>query len=428
MNDSPGSAARLAALDLLGGVLDERRALSDPRDETRGLDSRDQAFATHLAYGVLRWLSALDWLAGQLLDRPLKRRDRDIQRLLLLGLEQLWHGQTPPHAAVHATAECARLRGKAWAVGLVNAVLRRFLREGEAMLAQLESRTERYAHPTWLLDRLQQDWPEQWQDIATQNNAQAPLWLRVNRQRVDIAEFDKRLQESGFQTRRHPEAPEAIAVEPAVAVAALPGFADGLVSVQDPAAQLAAILLDPQADERVLDACAAPGGKTSHLLERQPGLDLLALDRDPARCRLIRDNLGRLGLDCAVRTADAAAPAEWWDGVPFDRILLDAPCSATGVIRRHPEIKWLRDEAQVRQAVADQQRLLDGLWPLLGAGGILVYATCSVLKCENNEQIHRFLSRHPDAETLGEPLGGRQILPGQDEMDGFWYATLRKRP
>lgn len=427
MNDRSGSAARLVALELLDSVLDQRRALSDTRDDTDGLDARDQAFARHLAYGVLRWLSALDWLAGQLLDRPLKQRDQDIHRLLLIGLEQLWHGQTPPHAAVHATAECARERGKAWAVGLVNAVLRRFQRERDALLAQLESRDERHAHPAWLLERLQQDWPEQWQDIAAQNNAQAPLWLRVNRLRGDITQYEKQLQSASFQARRHPEAPDAIAVEPAVAVAALPGFAEGLVSVQDPAAQLAATLLDPQAGERVLDACAAPGGKTSHLLERQPDLELLALDRDPARCHLIRDNLTRLGLDCTVQAADAAAPADWWDGVPFDRILLDAPCSATGVIRRHPEIKWLRDEAQVRQAVADQRRLLDGLWPLLDAGGILVYATCSVLKCENHEQIHGFLSRHPNAESLGEPRAGRQILPGEGGMDGFWYATLRKR-
>ena len=200
---------------------------------------------------------------------------------------------------------------------------------------------------------------------------------------------------------RHPQASDAISVEPAVPVARLPGFNDGSLSVQDPAAQLAADLLAPASGERILDACAAPGGKCCHLLERQPGIELLALDRDQKRVGLIHDNLHRLGLKCQLKCADAGKPDDWWDGIPFHKILLDAPCSTTGVIRRHPEIKWLRDPAQLRQAVASQQRLLEQLWPLVGAGGILVYATCSILKCENHKQIHGFLSRHPDATCTG---------------------------
>lgn len=429
MKDQQAAGARLAALDLLAAVLDQRRGLAESASERPGLSARDQAYATHLAYGVLRWLAALDWLAAGLMNKPLKQRDRDIHRLLLLGLYQLWQDQTPEHAAVHATAECARQLGKAWAVGLVNAVLRRFLRERESWLSRLEGQTEKHAHPEWLLKRFQQDWPDQWQSLCAQNNQAAPLWLRVNRLKTDLATMHAALEAAGFGCQTHPQAADALCITPPVAVAEIPGFADGRVSVQDAAAQLAANLLDPQAGDRVLDACAAPGGKTCHLLERQPGIELLALDREARRCQLISENLERLGLYCTVREADAANPGDWWDGVPFDRILLDAPCSATGVIRRHPEIKWLRDPDQVQRTLADQRRLLEQLWPLLKTGGILVYATCSVMRCENHEQIHGFLARHPDASTLGaaDPGGGDgQILPGQGGMDGFYYAVLRK--
>jgi len=429
MSKQAAGGARLAALDLLGGVLDGRRALGEVRPSQQDLPARDLAFATHLAYGVLRWLGALEWLAGRLLDKPLKHKDRDMHRLVLVGLFQLWQDDTPAHAAVHANAECARQAGKPWAVGLVNAVLRRFLREREALLGGLEKSENRYAHPDWLLDILRQDWPADWTSIAAQNNRAAPLWLRVNRQRTDVESQLSVLAAAGFTAHRHPKATEAVVIEPAAPVSAIPGFAGGLLSVQDPAAQLAAQMLDPQPGERVLDACAAPGGKTSHLLEYQPDIELLALDRDLDRCRLINDNLARLGLSCPVLEADAGEPAGWWDGKPFDRILLDAPCSATGVIRRHPEIKCLREPGQVSRAVEDQRRLLEALWPLLETGGMLVYATCSVLKCENHEQIHGFLSRHPDAAIAGpgDPAeGGWQIQPGEDDMDGFFYAQLRK--
>jgi 16S rRNA (cytosine967-C5)-methyltransferase len=424
------SGARLAALSVLGAVLDERQALGEIPPAHSGLADRDRAFSMHLAYGVLRWLNALEWLARQLISRPLKQRDRDIHRLVLLGLFQLWQDRTPEHAAVHATAEVARQLGKTWGVGLVNAVLRRFLREQEDLLAGLAQAPEKYAHPEWLLEQLKQDWPDAWQSIADQNNQTAPLWLRVNRQRSDLETMRGLLEASGFATRLHAQAPDAISIAPAVPVLQIPGFADGRVSVQDAAAQLAVELLDPQAGNRVLDACAAPGGKASHLLERQVDISLLALDRADRRCALIRANMERLGLRGEVRAADAGQPEHWWDQRHFDRILLDAPCSATGVIRRHPEIKWLREPGQVCSAVTDQQRLLDQLWPLLDTGGILVYATCSVLRCENHEQIHGFLSRHPDAAPDFPGRAGevdRQILPGQDGMDGFYYAVLRKR-
>jgi 16S rRNA (cytosine967-C5)-methyltransferase len=422
------------AVALIGAVLDDGAALGDgPAHPTA--DPRDKAYARHLAYGTLRWFSALDWLALQLLQKPLKQKDRDIHRLLLLGLFQLWKDRTAGHAAVNETAGCARKLGKRWATGLVNAVLRRFQRERGELLGRLEQRDERFAHPDWLLSALQRDWPGQWQEIVEANNRAAPLWLRIDA-RASSKEVTKNLRASGLEVDRHPFAPEAARVEPAKPVRDLPGFDAGRVSVQDPAAQLAAGLLDCAPGDRVLDACAAPGGKTGHLLERYPDIDLLAVDRSEARLEQVRDNLQRLDLSKRVKlcVADAARPDTWWDGRPFDRLLLDAPCTATGVIRRHPEIKWLRTPSQVEESVSLQTRLLDALWPLLKPGGMLLYATCSVLAAENREQAAAFIERHDDAAADMPELDwglasgpGRQILPGDKEMDGFYYARVQKQ-
>jgi 16S rRNA (cytosine967-C5)-methyltransferase len=428
-----GGNARLDALRMLGAVLDQGASL-DSAEENPAADPRDRAYARHLAYGTLRCLSALDWLASNLLAKPLKNKDRDIHRLLLLGLFQLWKDGTASHAAVNETAGCARKLGKPWATGLVNAVLRRFQREQEDLLARLERCDERFAHPPWLLGALKQDWPEDWPTVAEANNRAAPLWLRLNAGSDENSVVD-RLRADGLVVSRHESAQNAARIEPARPVQQIPGFREGELSVQDPAAQLAADLLDCQPGHRVLDACAAPGGKTCHLLERHADIDLLALDRSAARLALVRENLQRLGLENRVdlRTADASQPSAWWNGQPFDRILLDAPCTATGVIRRHPEIKWLRTPAQVDEAVALQSALLDALWPLLQPGGILLYATCSVLHRENARQVTAFLERHADAvdNTPDEKWGryaspGRQILPGEQEMDGFYYARLLK--
>lgn len=421
----------------LADVLDQGLNLADSPNLGDTVQSRDVSMARHLAYGVLRWLIALEWLAGQLLGKPVKQRDRDIQRLILLGLYQLWLDETPAHAAINETAECARHLEKPWAVGLVNAVLRRFQREREAWLEQLSTREERFAHPAWMLHRLQRDWPEHWQAVAEANNRQAPLWLRLNRSAPASGQVIARLEEKGFHVRTHPLAADALCVSPAAPVSALPGFEDGHFSVQDPAAQLAADLLDAQAGMRLLDACAAPGGKTCHVLERTPGLDVTAVDVSAERLKLVRQNLDRLKLTCTLVAADASQPGSWWDGKPYQRILLDAPCSATGVIRRHPEIRHLRQAAQVDEAVRLQGRLLRQLWSLLDVGGILVYATCSVFLDENSRQINDFLSETLTAEetakegTMGlqwtrRQSVGWQILPGDQDMDGFYYAILRK--
>lgn len=423
----------MAALTALADVLDTGHNLADSAAFSRLDDKRDYALARHLAYGVLRWLGALEWLAGELLDKPLKKRDRDVMRLIWLGLQQLWHDQVASHAAVNETAGCARLIGKPWATGLINAVLRRFQREQDALLERLQDSEQRFAHPAWLLEAIRSDWPQHWQAMLEANNQKAPMWLRINRQRDDFPALRAELAEAGYTLEVHPHATDAIRIEPASGVEQLPGFATGCFSVQDPAAQLAKDLLAPSPGERVLDACAAPGGKTAHLLEACPGLDLLALDRQAGRVEKIHQTLARLGLRAQVKVADASASEAWWDGEPFDKILLDAPCTATGVIRRHPEIKWLRSAGQVEQAVQTQRTLLEALWPLLKPGGLLLYATCSVLKCENSQQIQRFLAQHPDAfdQTpavewgLVEPVG-RQIMPGEAQMDGFFYAVLRK--
>jgi 16S rRNA (cytosine967-C5)-methyltransferase len=430
--------ARLVALELLTAVLDRGLNLTDAasagKAETAPTDPRDQAFSRHLAYGVLRWLGALEWLAGQLLQRPLKSRDRDVQRLILIGLFELWQTDTRPHAAVNEAAECARLSGKPWAVGVINAVLRRFQREQSGWLERLALKDERHAHPAWLLEVLQRDWPGDWETIVAANNLTAPLWLRLRQDR-DAAEVLARLGDGGFSTAGHADLPGALQVRPAVAVEALPGFAEGLISVQDPAAQFAAGLLDLLPGQCVLDACAAPGGKTGHILESAPQIELTALDRSPQRLDLVRQNLERLGLleRAQLLAADAAKPEIWWAGKAFQRILLDAPCTASGVIRRHPEIKWLRTPQQLADAVRLQALLLERLWPLLDAGGMLLYATCSVFRDENDRQIERFVASHPDAQVsvIAQTWGreadpGRQILPGEHDMDGFYYARLHK--
>ena len=423
----------MAALRALSEVLDSNKNLADSEALSRLHDGRDNAFARNLVYGVLRWLNALEWLAAVLLAKPLRKRDRDIQRLVLLGLQQLWHDQTASHAAINETAECARLLGKPWAVGLINAVLRRFQREQEQLLNKLGQTRQRFAHPDWLLNEIQQDWPENWQAVVDANNLQAPLWLRINRQKAKEAVLSKDLQSAGFEVGSHPFARDAISISPAAAVSSIPWFEEGWLSVQDPAAQLARDLLDPRAGDRILDACAAPGGKTAHLLESCPGIVLTALDKRAQRLEQVHQNLDRLDLKTDTKVADAAVVEKWWNGEQFNKILLDAPCSATGVIRRHPEIKWLRSSEQVATVVQTQFELLTALWPLLATGGIFVYATCSVLKRENDQQIERFLEQHTDA-SIANPVVewgvagscGRQVLPGEAQMDGFYYAVLRK--
>lgn len=412
------------------------RSLTDALEDLPPLaDERDRSLVQELAFGVVRQLPRLSAVADRLFDRPPRRGDGDIAALVLVGLHQLASTRVPEHAAVDATVEAARRLGKPRMAGLVNALLRRFQREREALLAGAEATDAgRWLFPDWLLGRLRRAWPEHWTAIVSASNTHPPMTLRVNAMAVSRGDYAAQLTAEGMAARPALHAPEGLTLDRPVPVARLPGFSEGLVSVQDAGAQLAAALLDAAPGERVLDACAAPGGKTAHLLERSGNrLDLTAIDADSKRLDRVRGTLARLHLEATVAQGDAAAPAGAWAEGGYQRILLDAPCSATGVIRRHPDIKWLRRESDVAGLAGLQARMLDALWPLLTPGGTLLYATCSLLPEENDGQVRAFLRRHPDAREIpiDAPWGlprypGRQTLPGEDGMDGFYYARLRK--
>lgn len=428
--------ARAVAAEVLVAVLDQRRSLNGVLEAALGrLAKPERALTRELCYGVLRWLPQLQAVATCLLHKPLRRRDRDVYSLILIGLYQVLHLAVPDHAAVAETAEAARELDKAWAVGLVNGVLRRMQRETTTVLGHLDSDpAATYAHPLWLLDALREAWPDHWQAIAAAGNQRPPMTLRVNARRYDRAAYLARLEAAGLHAVATPWTGHGLTLERPTDVARLPEFAAGAVSVQDGAAQLAAPLLELAPGQRVLDACAAPGGKSCHILEAEPRLgELVALDRDAERMDALRANLRRERLAATTIVGDAAVPAGWWDGEHFDRLLLDAPCSATGVIRRHPDIKVLRRAGDIDGLVHRQAQLLAAVWPLLRPGGILVYATCSLLPRENEKQAAQFLAGHADARErpidaewgLARPVG-RQILVDQHGMDGFYYARLEK--
>lgn len=395
----------------------------------------DRALLAELAYGSLRWRVHDEAVLAGLLRQPLKAQDADVHGLLLAGLHQLQRMRIPPHAAVSETVAATRMLGKPWARALANAVLRRFQREREALLVSVERDIAlRHAYPRWLVERLRSDWPEDLERILAQGNRHPPLTLRVNRRHGEAAAAAADLAAAGIVARTHPQAGDALVLATPTEARCLPGFVEGLLSVQDAGAQLAADLLDLAPGQRVLDACAAPGGKACHALEREPALaELVAVDRDESRLERVRENLERLHLGATLVHGDAAEPEAWWDGRTFDRILLDAPCSATGVIRRHPDIKSLRRAGDLGGLTTVQDALLDALWPLLTPGGRLVYCTCSVLREENEVRLERFLGAMSDARAVqlsvswGRPAGpGRQILPGDDGMDGFYYACVVK--
>ena len=428
---------RLAAVNVLQQVFDQGRSLPDALEavQTRIPDQKGRALTQALAYGVLRHRFSLDAILRQLLKKPLKAKDADLRYLLLLGLYQIIHMRVPDHAAVSETVKLTPALKKNWARAMVNGVLRNYLRQADALQAQAQKNDEsRYEHPEWLLLKLQESWPDHWRAIATANNRPAPMTLRVNRRQISRDDYRQRLTTANIDAEPCRYSEDGLRLQEAVPVEQLPGFKKGLVSVQDEAAQLAAPLLQTTSAQRILDACAAPGGKTAHILEISPALKQLdALEREPTRIEYVRENLQRLGLEANLITDDASQANDWWDGQAYERILLDAPCSATGVIRRHPDIKYLRREQDLPALVQTQQAILQSLWPLLAPGGVLLYATCSVLAEENTLQIENFLRVCKDAqlESMDADWGiptttGRQILPGEENMDGFFYACLRK--
>jgi 16S rRNA (cytosine967-C5)-methyltransferase len=410
-------------------------------DAGPSVEPRDQPLLQELCYGTLRALPRLEALIAILLARPLRRADRILNALMAVGLYQLVSTRIPAHAAVAATVDATRVLGRARAAGLVNAALRRFQREREPLLARVGTDPADPAlFPAWLVARLQSAWPDHWRRIIAASNQRPPMALRVNTNRLDRAAYAARLAVAGIAARPLAGLPVGLLLDEPVPAERLPGFADGQVSVQDAAAQLAAVLLDPRPGERVLDACAAPGNKTAHLLEHAGGdLQLTAVDVDAERLAPLRENLARLGLSATVLAADARAAGPHWPGAPYDRILLDAPCSATGVIRRHPDIKYLRREADIAHLTATQDATLAALWPLLRPGGRLLYATCSVLPDENQMRIRAFLATRRDARELAltAPEGvaetlpctpGLALLPTAGGGDGFYYALLERVP
>lgn len=430
-------AARIVAQVNAGKSLDALLTSLDGSPQERGLTRT-------LSYGTIRWQLRLEAMLGKLLARPQAELDPSLRALLLVGLFQLLHSDIAQHAAVGETVEASRVLKLDRASGLVNAVLRRCQREAAGLAAQIDrDPARRTAHPSWLVDALKRDWPNRFEEILNANNSHPPMWLRINARRTSADDYLARLRSAGLDAERSALAPEALKLVSPVDVNALPGFSTGDVSVQDAAAQLAAHLLGSSAGDRVLDACAAPGGKTCHVLEIEPRIgEMIAVDVSDDRLKRVAENLERLDLDAKVVQGDVSAPDTWWDGKPFDRILLDVPCSATGVIRRHPDIKLLRRPSDI-DALAERQRvLLRCTWPLLAAGGRLLYSSCSALAAETKAVVGDFLNSHAEARDVtasawegqasvalksGIDAPGLAIYAGQAQMDGFYYACIEKR-
>ncbi|MCF5655493.1 16S rRNA (cytosine(967)-C(5))-methyltransferase RsmB [Pseudomonas poae] len=427
---------RLAAAKALAAVLNGKASLnSSLPPQLDKVEDRDRGFTQDLAFGTARWQPRLSALAAKLLQKPFKAADADVEALLLVGLYQLLYTRVPAHAAIGETVGCADKLKKPWAKALLNAVLRRAQRESETLLAELEhDPVVRTAHPRWLQKSLKAFWPEHWEAICAANNAHPPMILRVNRRHHGRDAYLQRLTDAGIAAAACVYSVDGIVLEAAADVRSLPGFAEGWISVQDEAAQLAADLLDLAPGQRVLDACCAPGGKTCHILEVENDLaGVVAVDLEAKRLVRVRENLARLGLSAELIAADGRDTATWWDGKPFQRILLDAPCSATGVIRRHPDIKLTRQADDITALAVLQGQLLDALWPTLEVGGILLYATCSTLPTENTEVIQAFLARTSGARELDlattagiKQPHGRQLLAQEGGHDGFYYAKLIK--
>jgi 16S rRNA (cytosine967-C5)-methyltransferase len=394
-----------------------------------------------LSYGAVRGYFRHEALLGRLLSQPVRSLDPLLRALLSVALFELEDARTPDYAVVDAAVKTAKATDAARASGLVNAVLRRYLRERQTLDPEIaRNPVTRHAAPIWLADRFRADWPVRWTQLLAAGDTQAPLWLRVNARQATTDSYMERLREAGIGARAETRVPLAVVLDAPCDVHELPGFAEGMVSVQDLGAQCVAFPLALEAGQRVLDACAAPGGKTALIAEREPGLSrLVAVDIDPKRLLRVRENLDRAALPAELLAADAGAPESWWDGVPFDRILLDAPCSALGVIRRHPDIRLRKSPSDIDKLPLVQARLLTAAWRMLAPGGRLVYATCTVTRSENRDVVASFLAGTPDAVIVaaeqwsgwpgfGESDGlGRQIIPGEAGADGFYYAALLKQ-
>jgi 16S rRNA (cytosine967-C5)-methyltransferase len=444
MSNAEGTQVRAVAAEIVDAVVGAGQSLDAAikQNETR-ISANDRSLLRMLCYGVLRHHWTLQEWIDELVAKPLRKRDRVINALLAVGLYQIVEMRIPDHAVVSETVEAARQLRRPKLSGLVNACLRRFVRD-KLSTRSPQSDASKWNHPDWLIRQIRKDWPDDWQSVLSANMERAPMWLRANSSRNTAEEYRERLSEEGFPAELLDGVPDAVKLDEPQGVDKLPGFEAGDASVQDAAAQIAArwlmqdrLLQDRQG--RVLDACAAPGGKSGHLLEiGGDGLSLVCVDNDESRTLAIAENLARIARSATIIAADASKPHQWWDERPFDAILLDAPCSATGVIRRHPDIKLLRRESDLSNLAVLQRNLLEALWPTLAPGGTLLYATCSVLAVENDEVTVNFLADHSDAiendvlpnnnirDLMRRKACGYQILPGSAGMDGFYYAALQK--
>lgn len=421
-------------------VVDKGRSLSDELpQQIAKIDIKDKGLLQELCYGVLRHLPELEHDVRDFIKKPFSGKQRVGHFLLLVGIYQIKYTRIPDHAAFNETVSACKPLKCDHLKGVINGVLRNFQRQqtqlaDKSLAAEPSKLPEAIAfnHPSWFIKKLQSGYPDSWQDILKANMQRPPMWLRVNVLHHSINEYLTLLDAEKIDYAYVDEKSSAIRLTDAIDVNKLPGFQLGWVSIQDGAAQQAARLLDCQPDDNVLDCCAAPGGKTCHILEYSPKIKALtAIDIEESRLLRVHENLQRLNLQAKVITADAATPEKWWDGELFDRILLDAPCSGTGVIRRHPDIKWLRKSQDIAVLTDLQQDILKNVWSLLKPGGTLLYATCSVLPEENSQQVQRFVAENSDAEHIAITNNaddiGWQILSNDNSMDGFYYAKFIKK-
>ena len=420
---------RALAAKCIFNVVDKGRSLSDELPYAQAqADDKDSGLLQEICFGVVRFLPELEYCVRDLVDKPLKGKQRVAHFLLLVGVYQLKYMRIPDHASLNETVSAAKPLKQFHLKGMINAVLRNYLRKNTEQDTQLPEPVE-YNHPSWFIKKLKLAYPEKWQTVLNANQQRPPMWLRVNQQHYSVEQYSNLLNKAKIAHQVITIAKPTILLDSAVDVAKLPDFEKGAVSIQDGAAQQAAWLLEAKNGDHVLDCCAAPGGKTCHVLELEPSIVMTAIDIEDNRLSRVEENLARLNLSAELISADATT-SDWWDKKLFDRILLDAPCSATGVIRRHPDIKWLRKAEDIDALAQIQQQILQNIWQMLKPGGTLLYATCSVLPDENKAQIEQFLSKTPDASlqaiTSNEDDIGWQILPDEQSMDGFYYAKLTK--
>ena len=424
---------RVQAAKVIRDIIDGKKSFSESLPYYEKQIQNHKALYQELCYGTARCYFCLTFIATKLLKKQLTAKDNDVYALILLGIYQLLYTRIPQYAVLSETVQVARELQKLWAVNLVNAVLRNFLRRKEELLKLAEEDlTAKYMHPKWLLTRVRKEWPNNWQAVIAANNQHPLMSLRVNKSRITQKEYLEKLKTHNIEARVSKLSSSGIILKNPLSVQDIPGFVQGEVSVQDCGAQMAAELLDLREGHLVLDACAAPGGKTGHILESQAALKkVTALDCDARRLKKVEENLQRLGLDAAVSCLDITEKKHLQKLGKFDRILLDVPCSGTGVISRHSDIKLLRREEDIKKFVLKQKTLLKAAWEVLKVRGKLLYVTCSVLAAENEEVAADFLYSHKDAKEIVITGGcarkfGRQLLPRINEHDGFYYCLFEK--